>query len=656
MNKPNPTPSPQEPEETTAEMLSDVLRLVEETTARITDEDVEAKLRQLLQGEESEDGGSGPQPVSSQLSAVCEESSTGTSDQPKASDLVDLDRVAFELCMRPVSLLTLVAQRHAAGITAAARREAEEHRNAALTQSAQIVKEAREEAEEILRHARKEAARLVPTDTDAGDNAVEPTRSLSWLGRRWRAYATSRWAITVMPAVCVMAGLGAAVAVGQAAVVVFVGLTLLAVTPIVGLTYALTRLTTRRLQVSTAVAMRSLATVPRLADAALRIYMTHPPSCGQHDDESSIDSFWKSLTGTEQNTLMRLAQQRTFSAGTMMCREGEPADRLWIIRSGWVKVSVDQDGRDRVIGFRGPGDLIGERAALRVVGSRSAEVVSVETVRAFEMSVESFADFLSVHPRVLTLVEGQVYKRLTEGIHGSLSDKSRTETSRAPSWSGQNCTIVVADIVEFGAPTRHDEDRRIIRQVMYELLRAAFEGSGIPREVCHWEDRGDGALIVVPPIVPTSSVIDPLVVRLSAGLGRHNRGASAAARLRLRMAVHVGPVVRDAEGVSGQAIIHAARLLDAPAFKKQLAETSAHLGFIASSFVYDIVIRHNPYVDPGEYRRLQFKSKDAATTAWMNLLGGTGVGSETVAGAPSMPFSVGDVTAMPERSSFGAAG
>lgn len=98
--------------------------------------------------------------------------------------------------------------------------------------------------------------------------------------------------------------------------------------------------------------------------------------------------------------------------------------------------------------------------------------------------------------------------------------------------------------------------------------------------------------------------------------------ADVAVRLRLRVALHVGPVASDAEGVSGEAIIHTARLLEAPPLKAGLAGAAADLGFIASTFVYDNVIRHElERAAPDLYQVVRTQVKESVLSGWMRLLG-----------------------------------
>ena len=191
-------------------------------------------------------------------------------------------------------------------------------------------------------------------------------------------------------------------------------------------------------------------------------------------------------------------------------------------------------------------------------------------------------------------------------------------------WSGLNCSVLFCDVAGFGDPSRDDEDRRVVRETTYRVLLAALEASNVPLSQSYREDRGDGALVIFSPAVPTSSLIDPLAGHLGAALHRHNRRASEAVRIQLRVALHVGPVTPDAEGLNGQAIIQAARLLEAPALKTALAERGADLGFIVSPFVYDAFVAHlQGPVDRASFERVTVQVKETTTEGWMYLTGAT---------------------------------
>ncbi|GAA1883878.1 cyclic nucleotide-binding domain-containing protein [Actinomadura bangladeshensis] len=468
------------------------------------------------------------------------------------------------------------------------------------------------------------------------------------------------------------------------------------------------------------------------------------PASGRAGGTSQRPGFWLSLTTIERAEFLATAQEVVYPAGTVLWEEDQAADHTIVIKSGSVRVCVERDGRERIIAFRGPGDIIGERAAL-LLRRRSATIVAMETLHALRLTTQQFVTYLSNHPRVVVVMEREMYHRLTEqsramrdetgqyrpaptpgpvtqyppqvyatayipipavwphppqGVPATYgpspgpyvagdqytppgpytvpaADPHRTNGDRAaggrrptggssagrwapmeeaasaawqarpaadvqvpfhgqptqpmaitpsgsagPSWAGQNCTIVFTDIAGFSSRVRDENDRLEVRRAMYAALRQSFEESRVPWDACYSEDRGDGALIVVPPGIPTAAVIDPMIAALGMRLRRHNHRSSEAVRIQLRVALDVGPVLPDPPGVSGWTIINAARLLDAAPFKERLAATGADLGVIASRFVYDSVIAHSPgYVNAAEYEPIGCRVKETDIEGWIHLRG-----------------------------------
>ena len=142
---------------------------------------------------------------------------------------------------------------------------------------------------------------------------------------------------------------------------------------------------------------------------------------------------------------------RTFAAGARLMREGETANHVVVILRGQTEVRVNAHGTERVLARRGPGQLLGERAALQV-NVRSATVVALDTVEALVMQTADFAAFLSAHPAVLDIVENQVYFRLTEQLPGSTSDDGF--------WTQDNTNVYDEPSVAF----RHAQSRPFTRR------------------------------------------------------------------------------------------------------------------------------------------------------------------------------------------------
>ncbi|MGI5223990.1 effector-associated domain 2-containing protein [Actinoallomurus sp. CA-142502] len=184
------------------------------------------------------------------------------------------------------------------------------------------------------------------------------------------------------------------------------------------------------------------------------------------------------------------------------------------------------------------------------------------------------------------------------------------------------CSLFVCDIASFGHRSRTDLDRRKIRTALYEGLRASFDDTGVPYDGCYREDRGDGAMVVVPPSVDTALLLTSVTGRLRAEVRQHNDVSVEPARMRLRLAVHIGVARSDAEGLVGTDVNHAFRILEAPHLKEILRMTGAEVALIASERVHTDVIRHGlGLVNPAEYHRIELRVKETVTTAWITVPG-----------------------------------
>lgn len=88
---------------------------------------------------------------------------------------------------------------------------------------------------------------------------------------------------------------------------------------------------------------------------------------------------------------------RTFPKGTVLIHEGDVGDALYILLAGRVKVyAANEDGREIVLDFHGPGEYVGE---MSLDGSpRSASVVAVEPTRCAIVTRTQFRGFLDAHP------------------------------------------------------------------------------------------------------------------------------------------------------------------------------------------------------------------------------------------------------------------
>ena len=60
-------------------------------------------------------------------------------------------------------------------------------------------------------------------------------------------------------------------------------------------------------------------------------------------------NFWNVLSPTERSHFESASHLRQIPPGTVLMREGEQAGEVIVIRDGWTKVTVREDGRERAI-------------------------------------------------------------------------------------------------------------------------------------------------------------------------------------------------------------------------------------------------------------------------------------------------------------------
>ena len=87
-----------------------------------------------------------------------------------------------------------------------------------------------------------------------------------------------------------------------------------------------------------------------------------------------------------------------FQAGSTVLHQGEPGDRVVLIRTGRAKITyVGPDGRDTLLRLCGPGDLVGELSVLDDE-PRSSSVTALEPLDGLVLAGSDFIAALHAHP------------------------------------------------------------------------------------------------------------------------------------------------------------------------------------------------------------------------------------------------------------------
>jgi CRP-like cAMP-binding protein len=108
-------------------------------------------------------------------------------------------------------------------------------------------------------------------------------------------------------------------------------------------------------------------------------------------------------------------------AGALLCREGDEADRLWLIRSGAVSVRVGVENGGRRIAAFGPGTTVGEMAI--VEGERrSASMVADEPVEAYVLTLDAYRAIMSKSPEIGFLILRSISRTLSRRLRATSVD------------------------------------------------------------------------------------------------------------------------------------------------------------------------------------------------------------------------------------------
>jgi len=178
-------------------------------------------------------------------------------------------------------------------------------------------------------------------------------------------------------------------------------------------------------------------------------------------------------------------------------------------------------------------------------------------------------------------------------------------------------SVVVLDVES--SSERSNPEIGKLRTALYRVLDEAVQRAGLVARDIDIEDRGDGALVVVDadPVVLLDSFAEGLVAVLRV----ENAAVEAVSWLRLRVALHKGPVHRDEHGWSGDTINATFAICDAPAVKATLRRADrAQLVLVVSELLYREVVRHGyRSINPATYGKVDVQR--IGEPAWVRVPG-----------------------------------
>ena len=126
-----------------------------------------------------------------------------------------------------------------------------------------------------------------------------------------------------------------------------------------------------------------------------------------------VDLF-QSLSEPECERLVASVETVPYAAGEALCREGEPGDSFYIIRSGTVSVLIrGADGKSSEVARLTSGQFFGEMSLL-TGERRSATVMADGDVEVVRVSKQDFTSLLESDSELAGKLAAVLEKRLSE--------------------------------------------------------------------------------------------------------------------------------------------------------------------------------------------------------------------------------------------------
>ena len=126
--------------------------------------------------------------------------------------------------------------------------------------------------------------------------------------------------------------------------------------------------------------------------------------------------YFKGLDQKTFEIIVRSAIPYNYDPDQLIVLEGEPATGLYVVQSGWLKVSkIAIDGREQILQFLGKGEVFNAISVL-TEALNPASVTALEATRLWIIRRNTMLQLLDTNPRMARLIIEDLAGRLTHLI------------------------------------------------------------------------------------------------------------------------------------------------------------------------------------------------------------------------------------------------
>lgn len=167
------------------------------------------------------------------------------------------------------------------------------------------------------------------------------------------------------------------------------------------------------------------------------------------------------LNDGEKEIIRQAGNQVKLHKGGTLFVAGDPADRVYMVDQGWLKIyRVSRDGRQVTVrSFRGPGELMG-LAEVLVGGYRSCYAGAVSEMTGCVITRDSYLDLMETEPFLAVKVIKLLAYRMREaerGIHHMVTKRVSHRLAHTLLYMAHTCCGAIGKDIDLEVEVTHEE-------------------------------------------------------------------------------------------------------------------------------------------------------------------------------------------------------
>lgn len=214
-----------------------------------------------------------------------------------------------------------------------------------------------------------------------------------------------------------------------------------------------------------------------------------------HEELLAQTTVFQSLEAEALRDLAAACRVRRFAPGVVLFHADDPGDALFVIRSGQVKIVLETDAADHILGLCGPGDHLGELSLLDG-RPRSATVIAIEPVEALVLFRQDVMTLIEQRPMIsvallrrlagmMRRANGQMQDLLSLNAGGRIAKKllELAECHGQATEDGLRITLPLTqrDLGQMVGVSREEMNRTLEQFEKRGILRSSRQGIAIQR-------------------------------------------------------------------------------------------------------------------------------------------------------------------------------